>query len=58
VYKETASLIPVREQAEESIVHLMEQRKVKKVRFSDGAIFEIKFLKSPRPHFELRRAKL
>jgi hypothetical protein len=30
---------------------------VKKVRFADGEVYEIKFLKSPKPHYELRRSK-
>ncbi len=45
---------------EQSLVSLMldERNRINKVRFSDGSIFELKYLKTPRPHYELRRGKL
>jgi len=39
------------------IMALMEEMKVNKVTFSDGFVYEMKFLKSPKPHTELRRSK-
>jgi len=43
--------------AADHIVKLMEGEGIKKIKFPDGAIYELKFLKSPRPHTELRRSK-
>ena len=45
-------------QHEEKLCQLLENQKVRKVRFADGSVYELKFLKSPKPHFELRRSKL
>ncbi len=43
--------------AESFICKIMEDNKIKKLRFADGEVYECKLLKSPRPHFELRRSK-
>jgi hypothetical protein len=37
------------------ILLLMEQEQVEKLQLEDGSIYERKFLKSPYPHFELRK---
>lgn len=42
---------------EERICMLMSNAKVWKVRLKDGTVYERKYLKSPRPHYELRRSK-
>ncbi len=47
-----------RAQIEEKICMILNSAKVNKVKFSDGSIYEMKFLKSPRPHYELRRSKV
>lgn len=47
-----------RKNIEEDIVKLMDLKQINKIRFADGAIYELKFLKSPRPHLELRRSKV
>lgn len=57
-YKEAVELVDISDSVEARITRLMQTNKVKKVRFSDGAIFELKYLKTPRPHVELRRSKL
>lgn len=46
-----------RAQLEEDIVKAMVEQKLKKVKVK-GRVYEIKHLKSPTPHFELRRSKL
>lgn len=43
--------------AEAEIIEILTQAKISKVKFEDGEIFEVKLLKSPREHFELRRSK-
>lgn len=43
---------------ENQIVQMLLDQKCKKVRLPDDQIFEIKYLKSPRPHYELRQSKL
>lgn len=40
---------------EEKIIKAMVSEEVNKIKLDDGSIFEIVLLKSPRPHFELRR---
>lgn len=40
---------------EEKIIKAMVSEEVNKIKLDDGSIFEIVALKSPRPHFELRR---
>lgn len=47
-----------RDRFEQMIVKTMEAQKLQKVRLPNGHIYELKLLKSPRPHFELRRGKL
>jgi len=39
------------------IIDGMLQAKIKKVRLTDNSVFEIVFLKSPKPRYELRRSK-
>lgn len=46
-----------REQIEQQLCQAMREAGLKKVRFEDGSVFELKFLKSPKPHYELRRSK-
>lgn len=46
------------EKIEQEILLIMEREQLEKVRLPNGHIYEIKALKSPRPHFELRRGKL
>lgn len=43
---------------EEAILNVCSKHKIDKLRFSDGAIYEVKLLKSPREHLELRKSKL
>lgn len=40
------------------MLKLMEAVGKKKIRTADGMVYEAKFLKSPRPHYELRRSKV
>lgn len=42
---------------EERLCSLLIEEKVRKVRFSDKEVYEVKFYKSPREHFELKRSK-
>jgi hypothetical protein len=47
-----------RKEIEQAIVDMLIEQKVRKVRLETGEIFDLKLLKSPREHFELRRGKL
>lgn len=58
LYDQAERVASNREELEQEICNVLEAEKVRKVRFNDGSIYELKFLKSPRPHLELRRAKL
>ena len=43
---------------EERILIVMENNKLYKIQLANGDVFLRKFLKTPRPHYELRRSKL
>lgn len=43
---------------EVDIIAILEVNKIKKLKLDNGNVYELKFLKSPQPHFELRRGKL
>lgn len=43
--------------AESAICSIMEDKKIKKIKFADGEVYESRLLKTPKPHFELRRSK-
>jgi hypothetical protein len=47
-----------RKAIEQDITKLLEEQEVRKVRFSTGDIYDVKFLKTPYPHYELRKGKL
>lgn len=42
---------------ENELLEALLEEEVDKVRFADGEVYEVKLLKSPREHFELRRSK-
>jgi phage tail protein X len=42
---------------EAEILKVLTDQNINKVRFENGHVYEVKFLKSPRPRFELRRSK-
>jgi hypothetical protein len=46
-----------KERTEESILKIMAEKELPKVKLSSGDVFEAKHYKSPRPHFELKRSK-
>jgi len=46
------------ERTEKEIIKLLDASDTPKVKLSNGHVYEVKKLKSPRPHFELRRSKL
>lgn len=46
------------ERIEQEIVKALESANESKVRLDTGAVYEVKYLKSPKPHFELRRVKV
>lgn len=43
---------------EERILKVMAEHKINKIKLDNGEVYELKWLKSPRPHFELRRSKV
>jgi hypothetical protein len=57
-YKEHKEVLAPLEQIEADLIKALEDNKIQKVKFSDGRIYELKMLQSPRPHLELRRSKL
>jgi hypothetical protein len=42
---------------ESKLILALDKAQIRKVRFEDGCVYELKHLKSPRPHLELRRSK-
>lgn len=57
-YKNAATQADKQTQFEQALVKLLNDKMIEKVKFQDGAVYEIKFLKSPRPHMALRRTKI
>lgn len=57
IYKAGLKEVEKKEKAEEKIIQILLDEKKQKVRFSDGSIYEAKFLKT-KDKFELRRSKL
>lgn len=57
LYKSAESIAESKDTLAEDMVALMRQEQVELVKFNDGATYTIKFLKTPRPHYELRRTK-
>lgn len=55
--KGNSRFIEANEVLETQITIWMEQNKIKKMRLPDGEVYECKFLKTPKPHLELRRSK-
>jgi len=41
-----------------NIAKLLAKQKVNKVKLQNGKVFELKYLKSPRPHYEIRKGKV
>lgn len=57
-FQSLANLEETKGHLEQAIIKELIRLKVKKIRLKDKSIWEIKELKTPRPHFELRRSKL
>jgi hypothetical protein len=57
-FKEAEAQSKKKVQAEQAIVEIATANKIAKLRFEDGSIYSVKFLKTPKEHFELRRDKL
>jgi len=57
-YKELQELSDLQMLAEEKLCSHLFNQGIQKVKFQDGAIFEVKYLKTPKPHMCLRRSKL
>jgi len=48
----------IKSKIESNIIKKLQEEKIRKIKLDNGHIYEIKFLKSPREHFELRRSKI
>lgn len=57
-FEELERMVDKKERVEKEIIKLLDAEDVPKVKLSSGHVYEVKKLKTPRPHFELRRAKL
>lgn len=57
-YKNADKEAEKRSRFEETLLTLMEKEDIMKLKLDDGSVWERKLLKSPRPHYELRRSKL
>ena len=58
LYKASADQAKKQEQFELELVRLLDSKMIERVKFKDGSVYELKFLKSPRPHMALRRTKI
>lgn len=57
IIQEADALSKEREKAEGAIVTFMLDKGLKKIRFRDKKVYEIRYLKSGRPNYQLRRGK-
>lgn len=56
-YSEVQANVQAGEQVHDAIVKLMLDKDETKIKLENGEVWEAKFLKTPRPHHELRRGK-
>lgn len=57
-YEELIECKEEQKKVEQQIVDILAENEVQKIKLDNGNIYEVKLLKSPRPHYELRRGKL
>lgn len=57
-YKWSIEASEAKEYAEQEILKILDMEKVNKIKFSDGYVYERKFLKTPWPRMVLQRTKL
>ena len=57
-YEGAALVSKEQEVLETKICSLLADEEINKIKLANGHIYEVKLLKTPRPHFELRRSKL
>lgn len=57
-FKQTEEATEGKEVLEKKIIEQMINQGVRKIRFDDGRIYELKHYKSPRPRIELKRSKI
>ncbi len=56
-YKEAQELSEQLTEHEQTLINAIEAARLTKVKFKDGAVYQIKLLKTPKPHLVLRRSK-
>lgn len=57
-FQEGLSNIKTKDEVEQEIISILLEEGIKKIKLDNKQIYEVKYLKSPRPHYELRRTKL
>jgi hypothetical protein len=56
-YQKTDAVLSERDRKEAAIIKLCTDNEIQKQKLGNGDVYELKYLKSPSPHFELRRSK-
>lgn len=56
-YEALEATLDNREKIEQDIIKLLVDKEVRKIKLANGKVWEVKYLKSPKEHFELRRSK-
>jgi hypothetical protein len=56
-YQKTDAVLSERDRKEAAIIKLCTDNEIQKLKLGNGDVYELKYLKSPSPHFELRRSK-
>ncbi len=56
-YQDTKTMVSATEALDLEICNLLVDAGIRKVKFGDGEVYEVKLLKSPKEHYELRRSK-
>lgn len=57
-FESMATLEKEKKLVETEILKIMNEKKIRKIKLANGNIYELKYLKTPSEHFELRRSKL
>lgn len=56
-YKELNSKAAALDEIEQELISWLQEANIKKIKFDNDNIYEVKYYKSPREHFELKRSK-
>lgn len=57
-YEHHEKLTKKQEILNDKLLKILVEQEITKIRLDNGSVYEVKYLKSPKPHFELRKSKV